>query len=278
MRTIATVLWAAVLATVLSSVCHAEKESGGLLAKIQWTRGPDKGKLEKWAAIEVPEGFIFAQGDDTRLLMTAMGNICSGNEVGFLAPTSMAWFVVFEFDKVGYIKDDEKASLDADKMLESIKKGTEQSNEIRRKHGAPGLTIIGWDLKPTYNDKTHNLEWCIRARDDKGELVVNHNTRILGRSGVMKATLVCGPDALPEVMPQYVDRLGAFGFNSGEKYAEYRRGDKIAKYGLSALVVGGATAVAAQTGVLKSLWKFIVIGAIAVGAFFKRLFGGKSKE
>ena len=37
---------------------------------------------------------------------------------------------------------------------------------------------------------------------------------------------------------------------------------------LSLIAVGGATAVAAKTGLLKSLWKVIVIGAVAVGAFF----------
>jgi uncharacterized membrane-anchored protein len=276
MRTLVSLALSATLLALLTPVCRAEKE-GGLMARIKWTRGPDKGNLEKRAEIEVPDGFLFAQGDDTRLLMRAMGNLTSGNEVGFLAPTSMVWFVVFEFDEVGYVKDDEKASLDADAMLESIKKGTEQANEVRRKHGAPGLTIVGWDLKPTYNEKTHNLEWCIRAKDDSGQLVVNHNTRILGRSGVMKATLVASPDVLTEVMPLYVARLGTFGFVSGEKYAEYRKGDKIAKYGLTALVVGGATAVAAKTGLLKSLWKVIVVGAIAVGAFFKKLFGRKSQ-
>ncbi len=45
---------------------------------------------------------------------------------------------------------------------------------------------------------------------------------------------------------------------------------------LTALVVGGATAVAAKSGLLKGLWKLIVAGAVGVAAFLKKIFGRKA--
>jgi uncharacterized membrane-anchored protein len=275
------------LALVLLSVslcltAAAADTPGGPLGKLKWVKGPGSTELGKWAGIEVPAGYLFLGGEDTRMLMSAMGNFCNGNEVGFLTTasyfdtndtTSAKWFVVFEFDECGYVKDDEKKDLQADSILQSFKDGTERSNVERRKRGDPGLTIIGWDVPPRYNESTHNLEWCIRAKDDNGNLVINHNTRVLGRHGVMKAILVADPGQLPAIMPEYDKRIAGFQFKSGEKYSEYRQGDKIAKYGLAALIAGGAAAAAVKTGLLQKIIKPLIIGLIAVGAFFKKIFG-----
>jgi len=260
----------------------AQEES--VFDKVQWQHGPAEAEMEKWASIKVQEGYIFADGDDTRMLMEAMGNPSSGREVGFLSPDTLGWFVVFEFDDVGYIKDDDKDDLDADAMLESIRAGTEESNKVRREKGFSGLNITGWEVKPNYNEATHNLEWAIRAKDDGGDLILNHNTRILGRRGVMRVTLVVNPEQLQAVLPVYTAQLDAFSFSSGETYAEFVQGDKIAKYGLTALVAGGAGAAAAKLGLFKVLAKFGKFIFIAVVAFFgvfwgriKKLFGGGDK-
>jgi DNA-directed RNA polymerase beta' subunit len=43
---------------------------------------------------------------------------------------------------------------------------------------------------------------------------------------------------------------------------------------LTALVAGGAGAIAAKTGLLAKAWKLILVGIAAVGAWLKKLFGG----
>ena len=261
------------------------QEDGGVLNQVQWEHGPCVSNLDKWAQIDVPDGFVFANGSDTRLLMEAMGNVNTGTEVGFIAPTSLDWFVVFEFDKIGYVKDDEKDDLNSAAILESIQKGTEAGNKIRRERGFPTLQIIGWEVEPHYNDLTNNLEWAIRAENEDGSLVLNHNTRLLGRRGVMKTTLVVDPEAFDAVLPVYRSNLDGFEFNAGQTYAEFTKGDKIAKYGLTALVAGGAGAAAAKLGLFKILGKYFKVVIIAVIAFFagiwrfiKSLFGGGSSR
>ena len=133
------------------------------------------------------------------------------------------------------------------------------------------MTILGWEQPPHYNETTHNLEWAIKG-ESEGEAVINYNTRLLGRGGVMKVTLVTDPSILSATLPDFKNVLGTFGFKQGQKYAEFRKGDKIAEYGLSALIVGGATAVAVKSGMFKWLWKLIVVGFIAVSGFIKKLF------
>lgn len=240
--------------------------------QIMWQQGPCNGSLGEIATVKVPSGYIFADAKDTQRLMEMMHNPVSGTELGFLAKADSKWFVVFEFDEVGYIKDDEKNSLDSDGMLESIKKGTEAANQERAKRGWAQLTILGWQQPPRYNPNTHNLEWAIKG-ESEGASVVNWNTRLLGRKGVMRVTLVADPKELDHSLPYFRTLIDGFSYNPGNRYAEYRQGDKLAKYGLSALVVGGAAAVAAKTGLLKYLWKGLIVVGIAALGLLKKLFG-----
>jgi uncharacterized membrane-anchored protein len=52
----------------------------------------------------------------------------------------------------------------------------------------------------------------------------------------------------------------------------------VAEYGLTGLIVGGGLLMAAKSGLLAKLWKPIAIGVVAVGAFLKRIFTGRTKE
>jgi uncharacterized membrane-anchored protein len=245
--------------------------------RVKWQEGPSIGSLGNAAEVRIPAGYVFVGANDTRILMEAMHNPPSGEELGFIAPATKEWFVVFEFNDVGYIRDDEKNSLDATAMLEAIKAGNEEGNKERQKRGWPPMAILGWEQQPRYNETTHNLEWAIRG-ESEGESVINYNTRMLGRGGVMKATLVTDPTILSATLPEFKNVLASFDFKQGQKYAEFRKGDKIAEYGLTALVVGGATAVAVKSGMFKWLWKLIVVGVIALSGFIKKLFSRRKAE
>jgi uncharacterized membrane-anchored protein len=246
-------------ATVVSAAESPSKEprQESPLDRIKWQQGPSSGALGNFAQIKIPENYVFAASQDTKLLMEAMQNPVSGRELGS-----------------GYIRDDEKGSLDAAAILASIKAGNEEGNKERERRGWAKFEITGWQQQPRYDEKTNNLEWAIKGQSD-GKPVVNYNTRILGRGGVMRVTLVAGPEELEATLPQYKAALAGFGYNSGYKYAEYRQGDKLATYGLSALVVGGATAAAVKSGAFKWLWKVGGLAVLAALGFVKKLFGGR---
>jgi uncharacterized membrane-anchored protein len=238
---------------------------------VKFQKGPALGELGTTAQVQVPTGYVFAGGADTRRIMETMQNPPNGRELGFVAPAGEDWFAVFEYDDVGYVKDDEKHSLDADALLQSIKDATAQGNEERRKRGWPTMTIIGWETPPRYNEDTHNLEWCVRA-ESEGHPVVNYNTRLLGRGGVMEVTLVTDPETLAETLPKFKTMLGGFGFVEGQKYSQFRQGDRMAAYGLTGLIAGGGVAVAAKSGLFKWIWKGLVAAVIGLGALFKKIF------
>jgi len=255
-------------------------DEAAFFKKFQWVKGPAKAGIGSIAEIQVPAGYMFTGSKGAQAILQASGNPTSGNELGFLAPTSMVWSVIFEFDDVGFVKDDDKDKLDADKLLKSITKDNEEANKQREKMGATPIHVTGWQLPPNYNPETHNLEWAIKG-ESEGHTIVNYNVRLLGRKGVMSAVLLVSPEKMGDTLPAYQAMLKDYSFKDGERYAEYRQGDKLAKYGLAALVVGGAAVGAAKLGLfawlavlLKKGWKVIVVGFAAVAAWFKKLISG----
>jgi len=241
--------------------------------------GPATAKLGAVAQIGLPAGYSFLDGPTTRALMKRSGEPTSGHEVGLLMPTNEHWSVIFEFSDVGYVKDDEKDKLDADKLLASIKAGTAEANKERERMGHAPLIVVGWEQPPKYNEETHNLEWAVRAASE-GREILNYNTRLLGRKGVMEVVLIVEPDSLPATLPKFKGLLADYKYQSGESYAEYRPGDKIAKFGLGALVLGGAAVGAAKLGLFgplilffKKAWKVVVVALVAVIGLFRKFFG-----
>ncbi|TAL07161.1 MAG: DUF2167 domain-containing protein, partial [Verrucomicrobia bacterium] len=209
--------------------------------------GPATAKLGSVAEIKVPVGYIFTDGKTLRKLLEAGGNPVSGNELGSLEPTNGEWSVMFRFEDVGYVKDEDKDKLDADKLLQNYKDGTEAGNKVREKAGRPPIHVVGWEQPPRYNETTHNLEWAIRG-ECQGRDILNYDTRLLGRKGVMKVILIVDPKELPQTLPTFKTLMAGYNFDTGQSYAEYRPGDKVAKYGLAALVAGGAAVGAAKLG------------------------------
>lgn len=247
---------------------------------IRWQAGPTAGSLGDIAQITVPEGFRFTGQAGTRTFLELTQNPTNGSELGILLPESAEsgrWFVVFEFDSIGYVKDDEKDSLDADGMISSIKKGTEAANEERKRRGWSTMRIVGWHTPPFYDTRTNNLTWAITGAGDEGN-VVNYSVRLLGRRGVMNVDLVLSPEEVDAVVPAFEKVMSGFSFKPGSRYAEFVQGDKVAAYGLTALVAGGAGAALAKSGLLGKLWKAIVVGVLALVGAIKKLFKGRGGE
>ena len=109
---------------------------------------------------------------------------------------------------------------------------------------------------------------------------VERMARAAGSEAETSAVLVSDPDSLEKDIRVFKAALNDFSFDPGQRYSEYRQGDKIAEYGLTGLIVGGAAAAAAKTGLFKVIGKFgilIFAGAAAIiGGLFKRLFGGRT--
>lgn len=260
---------------------------------IKWQDGPSTGILGLIADLEVPAYCKFADAKGATAFLEATGNVPSGREQGVLLcdprADSSYWFVVFDWDESGYVKDDEKATLDAAKILKTLQEGQEAANSERRRRGLDELVVAGWERAPYYDTLTNNLTWSVRVRTkDDPEESINHSVRLLGRKGVMSVDLVADPEDMPVAVASFDSTLTQFQYFSGQSYAEWRPGDKVAEYGLAALVTGGAGLAAVKLGFFSKLWKWIlgvflalkkfaIALVIGIAAFFKKIFRRQPK-
>lgn len=243
---------------------------------LHWVKGPERVHLFDNSSLEVPANYLFLNPEDAAKLRTLEHNVGSGTQY-FFAPSDGRWEAWFSFRDDGYVKDQER--IDADALLKSIEENTAAANAERRQRGWDEMEVVGWQTPPHYDPQTNRLEWAIKGRDKRtNDVVVNFNTRLLGRYGVMSAVLITAPDQLDAAITDFDRSLDGFEYLSGQRYAEYRPGDKVAKYGLAALVTGGAAAIAVKTGLWKVIvgalvagWKFIVAAVVAVfGGIMRR--------
>ena len=286
----------AVFAALLLSAPSAEAqgpqdESARHFESIEWIDGPNVGYLGLEAEIRIPESCRFTESEGAKAFMLATQNPPAGNERGVLlcenpADESDYYFVVFSYDASGYVRDDDSKTLDAAKILAGLRRDQELGNKERRRLGWSALTLDGWVKEPFYDPQTNNLTWSLRLLDDDRESSVNHSVRLLGRGGVMHVDLVTGDEQLATAIPSFEQMLTGFEYVPGQRYAEWRDGDKLAGYGLTALVAGGAGAAAAKLGLFGKLWKviagffaaawkFIAIAVVGIGAKLRSMFTRK---
>ena len=251
-------------------------------AQLHWQIGPCTAVIGSHASLRVPAGYAFLSPADAKKFLELNQNPVGSTRHYILTPKSMGWFVDFSFSPIGYVKDNQK--IDAAAVLQTVRQGNQAANEVRARHGWAPMTIIGWKYPPRYDTQTRRLEWAILASSGNQEFV-NYNTRILGRRGVTSALLVDNPQNLDTDVMKFNGLLGGFHYNPDDRYSAYKTGDKIAEYGLAALITGGAAAVALKTGLLAviiaklaTMWKLLVAGGAAVAAFFRRLFRRPKKS
>lgn len=234
------------------------------LRALDWVQGPRAVQIGGNSTLPLPEGYVYLDAANTSKYEELNENLSNGKEV-MIAPKTLRWSAYFVFEDEGYVKDDEK--IDADAILKTLKEATEQANQERARRGWPELHVVGWSIPPAYNSNTKRLEWATLLQAQGGQ-ASNFFTKVLGRRGFTTVVLVSAPENTAAAVADLDGVLTGYRFNEGEKYADWRPGDKLAEYGLAGLIAGGAVAAAAKTGLLKGLWKFLIAG---IAAFWKFL-------
>ncbi len=239
------------------------------------------------ATLNVTEGFYYlSPADAEKVLVDIWGNPPGQNTQGMIFPAGStpfeqdSWGVTIQYEEDGYVSDEDAEEINYDDLLDQMKDETSEASALRVEQGYQAIELVGWAANPYYDQTTRKLHWAKEIKFGSGESginTLNYNIRVLGRKGVLVINFIAGMDQKYMIESKLDDVLAIADFDDGSKYADFDpEMDKVAAYGLGALVAGK---VIAKTGFLAVLLvflkKFGIIIFVAIGAFFKKIFSKK---
>jgi uncharacterized membrane-anchored protein len=226
--------------------------------------------------------------DAEKVISQGWGNPPGAKTLGMIVPadvspiTESGWGVVVTYEKDGHVKDDDADTIKYDELLKDMQQQVQDSNAERTKAGYRPMSLVGWAETPHYDKTSHKLYWAKEIGGD-GPSSLNYSVRVLGREGVLVLNAVAGMGQITQMKSEMAKVTAFSEFTNGNRYADFDgKTDKMAEYGLAALVAGG---VAAKLGFFGKLLGFLLVfkklviigfGAAAAGLF--KLFGRNKDE
>jgi len=243
----------------------------------------------KVATLHLRGNYRYLDPAETEKLLVAWGNEPGNETQGAIVPNEVdpmsqtGWAVILTYADDGHVDDSEAAEIDYDELLADMKQGTEDANEARTQAGYGAVHLVGWAEKPRYDAAAKKLYWAKELNFEGSEShALNYDVRVLGREGVLSMNAVASINQLERIRSDMRPLIDIAEFNEGYRYADFNSStDRVAEYGLGALIAGG---VAAKLGLfakigafLLAFKKFILIGLVALGGLLMKLFRRKSE-
>ncbi|NOX70627.1 MAG: DUF2167 domain-containing protein [Gammaproteobacteria bacterium] len=235
------------------------------------------------ARLVVPRDFYFlGPGDAEKVLVDVWGNPPGQDVLGMLFPSRYSpldydsWAVTIDYVDDGYVSDEDAVDIDYDDLLVGMQKDTLDSNADREAAGYGAIELLGWAEPPYYDATQKKLYWAKELRfAGAEETTLNYEIRALGRRGMLMMTFIASTPQLSEINAYRNTVLAMAEFNEGGRYADFDPSiDKVAAYGIGALVAGKLAAKAGFFAVgLVLLKKFGIFLLLGLGAFGRKLKG-----
>lgn len=244
----------------------------------------------KVATLSLSDKYHYLSPEDTEEMLVAWGNPPGWETLGAVIPANVGpfsedgWAVIVTYIDDGHVSDDDANEIDYGELLEDMQEGTRQESKVRVKDGYDPLELLGWAAPPHYEQATRKLYWAKELKFGSGDVhTLNYDVRVLGREGVLSMNAVASMPQLASIEADMQELLQVARFNEGYRYEDFNEDtDRLAAYGLGALVAGGVAAKAglfAKLGaLLLAFKKFIIIGLAALGGFLVKLFRGRKAE
>jgi uncharacterized membrane-anchored protein len=238
----------------------------------------------KVATLHLEQSYRYLDPEETEKLLVAWGNPPGAETLGAVVPANVdpfeetGWAVIVTYLDDGHVDDADAKKIDYTDLLEDMKDGTSADNKERRNQGYEPVELLGWAEPPHYDEVARKLYWAKELRFGSSEVhSLNYDVRVLGREGVLSMNAVAGMPQLASIERDMKDLLRLATFNEGYRYEDYNAStDRMAAYGLGALVAGGLAAKAglfAKLGaLLLAFKKFIILGLAALGGAIAKLF------
>ena len=244
----------------------------------------------KVATLHLAGNYRYLDPAETEKLLVAWGNQPGNDTQGAIVPTEVdpldgeGWAVIVTYEEDGHVDDSDAKDIDYDDMLKDMKEGTEDNNKARKDAGYEAVHLMGWAEKPHYDAAAKKLYWAKELKFEGAQAnTLNYDVRVLGREGVLSMNAVASMGQLGSIRQDMQSLITQADFNPGQRYDDFNQStDKLAAYGIGALVAGG---VAAKMGLFAKLFammlafkKVLIAAVIAGGGLLARLFKKKGEN
>jgi uncharacterized membrane-anchored protein len=235
--------------------------------------------------ITVPTGFRYLDAAQSTQVLTKFWGNPNGESLGMLFPANKGpldeggWAFVVEYEKMGYVKDDDAEDINYDDLLKDMQESSEETNKERAEAGYEPVALVGWAAKPFYDKSLNVLHWAKELKfGEATENTLNYNVRLLGRKGVLNLNAVGSISQLAEVRGTIPEVIKSVTFSKGLQYADFNPDmDEVAAYGIGGLVAGKVLAKIGFFAVILKFWK-IGLGLLAAAwTAIRRFFGAKAE-
>lgn len=241
--------------------------------KLHWKKGPGNYDLGgSHARISLPSGIEIVTGADAERMAFLLNGLELPETVAIAQSRTSDAIVYIDYYDEGFVTDEDWSDIDPDAMLRDISDATEAANAERRRSGMAPMHTVGWLVPPSYDPDKKVARWAIEL-EENGEHFANIQVIKLGRHGYHQTTWagpVRGVDGTPRFLQTMIDSHSC---DEGYRYADYVEGDKLAGFGIGALVT--ATAIGSKPGkgliaaifgggilLAKKAW-FVIVGCSA---------------
>jgi LPXTG-motif cell wall-anchored protein len=229
-------------------------------APVAWTAGPTQVRLGTIAYLQIPAGYKFTDAQGAKDELAQLRVFAPSGLLGIVEPKAGGWCIAVQFSDVGYVGGLGKVALNEADILKNALKGIQQQNVDRSNQGLAPLSGVAWESAPVLEPSKLSLEWALRA-DAGSEHVILYTLRLFARHGVLDlATIRHSKSSQPDPLKEIAQGVS---FQTGEAYADFAPGDKMAAINLTDLVLNSsgnskAAGVTWTIGEQKNLW---LIGA-----------------
>lgn len=266
---------------------NEDAQAAKLVSSLHFRQG-DVALAQADAHLNLGSQFRFLDTPDARKVLEDLwGNPPDDSVLGMVVPASVpldsehSWAVVLTESDDGHVSDEDAAETDYPKLLKQMQEDTEDENAERTKAGYPALHLVGWAEPPHYDSANKKLYWARElSADGADQHSLNYDIRVLGRSGYLSMNAVAGMNDVAAVKAGMQELLPMVDFDPGKRYADYdAKTDKLAAYGVAALIGGGIAAKAGLFAKIGALLlagkKLVVLLLAAIAGVWRKFFGKK---
>ena len=257
---------------VLAAPARAQDAKSDAIAKeieqMTWLENTTVTLPDSHGRLIIPDDYAAIVGHDAlRMLEITNGKPSNKKSEANVFSSDLKAQIDFDFIGTGYVSEDDWNTFDPKALLQSVIEATEEQNKERRAEGLPEMHAVKWLHQPTYNISNHTAFWAIQGTDSNGGGIVNSTALRLGRTGFERLVLIEDIKDYKPVGSPLDLMLASFSFSPGDTYEDHLNTDKIAGYGIAALVgtvVGAKVVKATAAGGLTPFFKQIAVFFAAV--------------